>query len=286
MRTSILISLLVVCFLGMAEAQTNSDHPLYCTAEDRTIVERYLSEMSSQKGLPQEQLLIETARFFLGTPYVGATLEKEPEGLVLNLREMDCTTFVETVICLVRTLRSKQPSFELYCHNLQELRYRNGVIGDYTDRLHYTSDWIVENQRKGIVEDITKTIGGIPCPIELSFMSTHPGSYVQLKDSPERVRIMAEKEKQINARSYYYISETAIAASGWGMRNGDVVCFVTSIKGLDIAHLGFVYRDGDKLTFIHASSTAKKVIVNEDSIDVYVSKVKNDTGVMIVRLLE
>lgn len=286
MRISILISLLAVCFLGKVEAQMDSDRPLYCTEEDRTIFERYLSEMYSHKEFPQEQLLIETARFFLGTPYVGATLEKEPEGLVVNLREMDCTTFVETVISLVRTLRCEQPSFDLFCQHLQQLRYRNGVIHDYTDRLHYTSDWIFENQRKGIVDDITKAIGGVPCPLNLSFMSTHPGSYLQLKDNPERVGVMAEKEKEINARSYYYIPETEIADSGWGMRNGDIVCFVTSIKGLDIAHLGFVYRDGNRLTFIHASSTAKKVIINEDPIDVYVSKVKNDTGVMIVRLLE
>ena len=77
--------------------------------------------------------MVKTARFFLGTPYVAATLEMEPERLVVNLREMDCMTLVENVVVLTRTIQSENPSFETFCKNLQALRYRNGEIHDYTD---------------------------------------------------------------------------------------------------------------------------------------------------------
>lgn len=254
------------------------------TEEDKVIFERYLATVKSQKDVPVQGLIIETALFFLGTPYVGATLEKEPERLVVNLREMDCSTFVENVISLVRTVKEGNPSFESFCRNLQQLRYREGDIKDYMDRLHYTSDWIFENERKGLLKDVTKEVGGKPLSLSLSFMSTHPESYRQLKDNPDRIGKIKEKEREISARSYYFIPEADIERLRGGMQNGDIVGFVTTINGLDLSHVGIVYWKGDQLTFIHASSSAvKKVIVNEDSLSSYVKRIKSNKGVMIIR---
>lgn len=259
---------------------------LYYDKEDKAIFERYLFAMQSKAGLPTEDLIIETALFFLGTPYVGATLEKEPEGLVINLREMDCSTFVENVVSLTKTIQDSDPSFERFCQNLQQLRYRDGVITDYTDRLHYTTDWIYENERKGLVKDVTKEIGGKPLPLSLSFMSTHPDSYKQLKGNSERIAQVEKKEKEINARPCYYIPEAEIDSLGKNIKSGDMVGFVTTINGLDLSHVGIVYWKDNELTFIHAStSAAKKVIVNEDPLSSYVKRIKTNKGVLIIRLL-
>lgn len=277
MKTIIL--LFFTCFLCSGQAAEK----VYVTEADRAIFDRYVSEMAADKSLPTGELMVKTARFFLDAPYVAATLEKEPEGLVINLREMDCMTLVENVVALTRTMQSADPSFEAFCKNLQTLRYRNGEIHDYTDRLHYTTDWIFENQRKGIVKDVTHEAGGIALPVNVSFMSTHPDSYKQLKDNPERTARIAEKEKEINARSYYYIPESDINKQAAGIKDGDVVCFVTTIKGLDISHVGVVCRVGNKLTFIHASTTSKKVIVNEAPLQEYVESIKRNSGIMIVR---
>lgn len=271
---------LLACFLF---TQVQAADTLYCTAEDRAIFDRYLSEMKADTSLPTGELMVKTARFFLNTPYVAVTLEKEPEGLVINLREMDCMTLVENVVALTRTMQSPSPSFEEFCKNLQTLRYRNGEIHDYTDRLHYTTDWIFENQRKGLVKDMTQDIGGLPLPVNVSFMSTHPDSYTPLKAHPELVAVIAAKEKEINNRPYYYIPESDINRLAKGIADGDVVGFVTTIKGLDLSHVGIVCRVGDKLTFIHASTTQKKVIVNEAPLQEYVEGIKRNSGIMIVR---
>lgn len=287
MKASKLVScicILLLCSL-IARAQSVNGEPFYSTDEDRVIFDRYLAAMEDKKSLPTEDLLIETAKFFLGTPYVASTLEIEPEGLVVNLRELDCTTFVENVIALTKTVREDNPSFAAYCRNLQNLRYRNGVIGDYADRLHYTTDWIYINQQKGYLRDVSKEIGSDPLPLNLSFISNHPDSYKQLKNRPDLALKMAEVEKEINSRSYYYIPEVKIDALGKGMRNGDMVCFVTKIKGLDVTHVGLIYWEKGTLTFIHASSTAKEVIINKDPLLEYVVKGKNTTGVIIVRPL-
>ena len=62
---------------------------------DKAIYERYCTAVKEKAALPTGDLMVETARFFLGTPYVAGTLEEEPETLVINLHGLDCMTLVE-----------------------------------------------------------------------------------------------------------------------------------------------------------------------------------------------
>jgi hypothetical protein len=285
MKRLVFLLLLWMCVQGdRVSAVTFPDTRIEYTEEDRKIFDRYVHAMKDQKHLTYGELIVETAKFFIGTPYVASTLEKEPEHLVVNLRELDCTTLVENVIALARAIREANPVFETFCAHLQQLRYRDGVINDYTDRLHYFSDWMVENERKNLVRDVTKVIGGQPYRLNLSFMSTHPDSYPQLKSNPAWVQKVSEKEKEISARdTYALIPESHIENCRDGMMNGDIVCFVTRIEGLDVTHVGLIYRQNQKLGFIHASSSAKKVIVESKSLVEYVGGIGATIGIMIVR---
>jgi hypothetical protein len=180
--------------------------------------------------------------------------------------------------------RHPVPVFENFCEELQKIRYRNGEIRDYTSRLHYFSDWIFENERRGIVKDITKNIGGEPYTVSVSFMSSHPESYRQLKEYPEYVPVIIRQEKEISGRTTCsIITKNKITLSEKGIKSGDIVCFVTDIKGLDISHAGFLYFDKGILTFIHASSQLKKVVVNPVSLIDYVSGIKSNKGIMVIR---
>ena len=253
------------------------------TQSDKGIFESYLNSVQTVDKLCSDILMDETAKFFLGVPYVGKTLEYEPERLIVNWREMDCMTFVENVLALAEASASGTPSWQTYLEKLQQIRYRDGKIEDYTSRLHYTSDWIYENEKKGLIADITKEIGGVPLAMDVSFVSTHPESYMQLQSHPEYIAVMAKKEKEINSRQYYYIPKEEIDKQEAQIRTGDIVCFVTSIKGLDISHVGIVHKEGDKMTFIHASSGKKRVIINEESLQDYVLGIKKSKGIMVLR---
>lgn len=253
------------------------------TQSDKGIFESYLNSVQTVDKLCSDIFMDETAKFFLGVPYVGKTLEYEPERLIVNLREMDCMTFVENVLALAEASASGTPSWQTYLEKLQQIRYRDGKIKDYTSRLHYTSDWIYENEKKGLIADITKEIGGVPLAMDVSFVSTHPESYMQLQSHPEYIAVMAKKEKEINSRQYYYIPKEEIDKREAQIRTGDIVCFVTSIKGLDISHVGIVHKEGDKMTFIHASSGKKRVIINEESLQDYVLGIKKSKGIMVLR---
>lgn len=252
---------------------------------DEEIFLRYVESMCEKRNLPVSQLIIETARFFLGTPYVAATLEKEPEQLVVNLSELDCTTFVENCLALTRTLREKgTPSFDSFRRNLQQIRYRSGKITDYSSRLHYMSDWITENERHGIVTNITRTIGGIPHPIRLSFISSHPDAYKQLRTDTSLINTIRTIEQQINARTHHYIPKAKIDSVEKKIRNGDIIFFTTSIQGLDVSHMAYAYWEKGKLSFIHASLSERKVIVNPTPLSEYTRQVKHNTGILVVRV--
>ncbi len=270
---------LFVLFILLVSVQLQAQ-----TTTDEAVFNRYLQVMESKRNDPTGELMVETARFFLDVPYVAATLEKDPEQLVVNLHELDCMTLVETTTALVMALRDTVPSYEDFKNHLQSNRYRNGQIQDYTDRLHYTSDWIYENQKRGVVKDVTREIGGVPHVFNLSYMSAHADSYPALKNNPERVARIAAKEKEIASRNCYgFIDQNQIDSLASGIQAGDIVGFISTVNGLDIAHVGIVDWINDKLTFIHASSTEKKVIQNSEPMSDYVKSIKRNSGVVIIR---
>lgn len=280
-------ALLLCVLLSIAAGRADDwEGNLTFSAEDVTAFNACMQSVRSAAPQTVGDATLSAARHFVGRPYVATTLEKDPERLVVNLREWDCTTLVESAVALARTARSEAPSFTTYLRELSCLRYRTDSINDYTDRLHYFSDWIYENARRGLICDMTAAIGGRPYRPQLSFMSAHPDRYAALRTHPWRVAFMREKEAEISARTGYAILPTAsIPAAAASLRDGDIVCFVTDIPGLDISHVGIICRRGHTVTFIHASSAAGRVIVEPTSLHAYAARNPRTIGVMILRPL-
>lgn len=249
------------------------------------IADNYFNEIKKGKDEAFGNLLVRTALFFLDAPYVASTLEvNDHEQLVSNLREFDCMTLVDNCIALSRANRSENADFDSYCKNLQYIRYRDGKINGYLSRLHYTTDWITDNVVKGVLTDETKSLGGKKFPNTIDFMSSHSTSYKHLKGNSARIDSVKQIEQNINSREYFYIPKTEITSRQDQIKDGDIICFTTSIDGLDISHLGIAYHQGKILTFIHASSSAKKVIINPVSIADYCTRIKTNTGIMVLRI--
>ena len=144
--------------------------------------------------------MLEISKYFLGTPYVAGTLETEKaEHLVVNLREYDCVTFVETVVALAWHLKSRKKTFEAFRRSLQKIRYRQGRLQGYSSRLHYFSDWMHDNQKKGTVRNVTVEIGGRPFRKTMTYMTTHPDLYPPLKNAAN-LRRMKSVERMISKR--------------------------------------------------------------------------------------
>ena len=223
--------------------------------------------------------MVDYALSFLDYPYVAGSLEgNEEEQLVVDLTGFDCTTLVET--CLALSIDSA--NFE---QELQRIRYRDGIIDGYTSRLHYMTDWVADNEARGIVRDMTCEIGGEPFAPDLYYMSKNHRLYPHLKDNKENVEKITAVETHINQRTdYCYIPTDKIDLIADSIRDGDMLFFTTSIPGLDVQHAGIAYhRKNGQLGFIHASSKAKKVIIEPLSLSDYCRKQKTITGIMVVR---
>lgn len=231
-------------------------------------------------------LIITIASEFIGTPYVGGTLEGNYEVCRINFDGLDCVTFVENVMNLARIIKQEKYSIENLFEAITQTRYRNGIIEDYTSRLHYTSDWIYQNSNNQIIMDITPQFGGEKIKFSVDFMSKNPKYYSALVNNPDLIPKIEYQEKEINSRTYYYIPKSKIKQMENKLQEGDVICIVTNKPGLDYAHLGLVYKTANGSTkLMHASSSLKKVVI-DTTISDYLNSVKSHTGITILRPLE
>ena len=118
-------------------------------ANDTTEINELLRRGYDSGITNPNKMIAQYARWLLDKPYVAHTLEGEQEMLTINIDELDCTTFVETLYALARTTLDKRYSWRDYAHNLESIRYRGGEIKGYASRLHYISDWIIDNNHRG-----------------------------------------------------------------------------------------------------------------------------------------
>jgi len=239
------------------------------------------------KSLPIGECMGKTAFLFLDTEYVAGTLEGEgPEICRVDLTGLDCVTFFENVLCISRILKKDKASFDDFKDEIIFTRYRAGILSDYTSRLHYTSDWINDNERKKVVRNITKEIGGEEFPLKVSFMSKNPRYYQALKEFPEFVETIASLEKEINKRQHWYIPHEKIKEAQKHIQTGDIIALATDKEGLDYGHTGLAYKDErGKIRFLHASQKKKKVLLDA-GLYKYIQSVETHTGITVARPLE
>lgn len=239
------------------------------------------------RSLPIGECMGNIGLLFVGTEYVAGTLEGEgPEACRVDLTGLDCVTFFESVLCIARILKKDKTSFDDFKNEISFTRYREGMMTDYTSRLHYTSDWIYDNEKKKVVRNITKEIGGEEFPFKASFMSKNPHLYQSLKEFPEFIETIAMLEKEINKRKHWYISKSKIKEAQKHIQTGDIIALATDKEGLDYGHTGLAYRDErGKMRFLHASQRKKKVLLDAELYK-YTQSIETHIGITIARPLE
>jgi hypothetical protein len=222
--------------------------------------------------------IIKNASRYLGRPYLAHTLDKEiEEKLVIDTTGFDCYTLLETVLA-----QSNTPND--VAQFVQSTRYRNGVIKDYTSRIHYFSEWIYENSKNSVIKDVTSQFPcAKPYKVSVSFMSKNPDKYKQLKSNAAFVNMIKETETKINQLPFSFIPKEDLAACQKDIKNGDIIAITTNISGLDISHVGFAKWEKGILKLLHASTDYKKVVVSSNSLVSYLASKKSQTGVIILR---
>ena len=306
-----LILLLFIAHLATLSAQ-NSRPLVEYNAKDSLEVVQLLAESSLQSPL-------DFARRLCGRPYVAHTLERGDEHLVVNLRGLDCATLVETASALAmarrqlgqmqRTLPNNgwqamdkdsliqrgqdahypaRDPWKAFCSALESIRYRNGHCDGYLSRLHYLSFWIEDHKRRGNIVEVQ-----LPAKLtkmrrtDIHYMSRHPTKYPGLKNADD-VRRIAELEAQHTGHTFEYLPQEACGRTKeelQGIHDGDIICIVTTLDGLDYSHQGLAFWDNDgKLHLLHASSAKGKVIADTRPLDAYLQGIKTSIGIRVLRI--
>jgi hypothetical protein len=102
--------------------------------------------------------LVDVTAPFLDAPYShsplgeGSGVDPDPR---LRFDTFDCTTFVETALALALSKDLDDAK-----NVLDHLRYQGGVVG-YQQRRHFPeAEWIPQLEQAGLLEDITRAVGG------------------------------------------------------------------------------------------------------------------------------
>jgi len=278
---------ILLYIIGVMTVLTAAAQEHYAKADSMLVA----SLLSEARSLPRTtNFPLHFARKFIGRPYVAHTLEvSDPEQLVVNTRQLDCTTLVETVTALTLCAYRNLYTWRDYLNALMQMRYRGGLLDGYTSRLHYFTDWIDDNSRKEIVSEIQASDPPFTAiqTIDVNYMSRHPEAYKALKAHPEMVAVVAAQEDSLRGHTYRYIPKGEIKdtkALRNTVRDGDIIAITCSKPGLDIAHLGFAVWHQDGLHLLNASQLHKRVIEEPMTMGQYLAKHPSHTGIRIVRI--
>lgn len=223
-----------------------------------------------------------------GTPYKNYTLEIDDhvEAASVNMGAMDCWTFFEIALNSARLLRMKESDYQprdlLALIELE--RYHGGVCtGSYLSRIHHLEDLFADNQSRGLVTDITRSLGGVRIYREVREMQVAWKSYRYLVNNPGLRPGMARLENRITDMPVYHIPRGKVAAIEPKLQSGDIIAITSRDDGGYTSHVGLAYRDAKGvLRFMHASSKSGEVLVDVRLSD-YLAKSSSRAGIIVAR---
>lgn len=286
MHKTILIMLLAATACGQAQTPPATQQQPAAPSADadsvifvRTIDRAYAERMDT---LPVGEIIVRVGEWFVGTVYTPGTLEQPGnERLVINLREFDCVTFVENMLAFGRTIRAGKKDFASFKNEILSYRYRDGLLAGYPSRLHYFSEWISNNAEKGIVENITPSLGVVD-PEPIDFMTGHRNSYRALSDDSTFAAIAAI-EQRLSSVPRYVLPAAQIRAKEKRVHNGDVIAAASSVKGLDVAHTGIAIWKNGRLHLMHAPLVGDSVEISEPPLADRILEIPRQDGIMVAR---
>ena len=246
------------------------------------------------KALPIGERTAAVGNALVGIRYKHFTLEIDNriESPSVNFQGMDCWTFFEIALGFARMLNEPESNWtpERLLHYIELDRYRGGeCTGEYLSRLHYLEDWLYDNDRRGLVEDLTRSLGGSGVPHSAREMSVGWRHYRYLAANRSLLGPLGRMEANVSSRPLYQIPKNRVARIEPKLRSGDVIGIISRDRnGLySTAHVGLALRTKDGvLHFMHASSPGNsgRVIVDAE-LSKYLYRYRSDSGILVARPL-
>ncbi len=289
-------ALVVLCLICSAALASASQLPFKTVFKGQDQFNRLVAKAKAGnwKALPIGERTAAVGQALVGTRYKHFTLEIDNriESPSVNFQGMDCWTFFEIALGFARMLNEPESNWtpERMLHYIELDRYRGGeCTGDYLSRLHYLEDWLYDNDRRGLVQDLTRDLGGQSVPHSAREMSAGWRHYRYLAANRSLLGPLARMEANVSSRPLYEIPKNKVAGIESKLRSGDIIGIISRDRsGLySTAHVGLALRAGDGvLHFMHASSPSNsgRVIVDQE-LSKYLYRYRSDSGILVARPL-
>jgi len=289
----ILIPLVLICSVAAA---MESRLPFSTVFKVQDQFNRLVAKAKSGnwQALPIGERTAAVGQALVGTRYKHFTLEIDNriESPSVNFQGVDCWTFFEIALGFARMLNEPESNWTpgRLLHYIELDRYRGGeCTGEYLSRLHYLEDWLYDNDRRGLVEDLTRSLGGSGVPHSAREMSVGWRHYRYLAANRSLLGSLGRMEANVSSRPLYQIPKNRVAGIESKLRSGDVVGIISRDRnGLySTAHVGLALRTSDGvLHFMHASSPGNsgRVIVDTE-LSKYLYRYRSDSGILVARPL-
>jgi hypothetical protein len=197
----------------------------------------------------------------------------EPYPLV-NFQETNCMAYCEHVLAL-----AVSDSWDNFFNNLQQIRYRNGMIG-MRSRNHYTmGDWLPEND--WLLRSVTAEVAG-NANKQVTRTISHEKFFAG-KGITDLRHVLADREITID-----YLSKKSLDILPNGLRSGDIGALIFA-KKTDIfsAHMFMFYLIGDQ--WIVRESSNSKMSTFDTPLSDWIEKIQNSEryiGISLMRVRE
>ncbi len=238
--------------------------------------------------LPIGERTVKVGLALVGTPYKNFTLELSDrvETPCVNMLGMDCWTFFETSLGTARVLKmTPNPTPGDLLKVVEMDRYRGGrCTGIFTSRLHQLEDWLYDNQRRGLVKDVTPSLPGArQIHRDVEDMAPMGKKIPQFRANPSLIPVMAGIEQKLTERGIWYVPKAKVPAAEKFLKDGDIICIVSNWPHDYTSHVGLAYRDSNGvLRFLHASKNHHEVTIDERLSD-YLNSHTTQAGIMVAR---
>ena len=288
-----LVPLLLICSVALA---SESRLPFSTIFKGQDQFNRLVAKAKAGnwKALPIGERTAAVGQALVGTRYKHFTLEIDNriESPSVNFQGVDCWTFFEIALGFARMLNQTESDWtpERLLYYVEMDRYRGGqCTGEYLSRLHYLEDWLYDNDRRGLVEDLTRQLGGQSVPHSAREMSAGWRHYRYLAANRSLLGPLARMEANVSSRPLYEIPKSKVAGIEPKLRSGDIIGIISRDRSgvYSTAHVGLALRKSDGvLHFMHASSPSNygRVIV-DDELSKYLHRYRSDSGILVARPL-
>src|SRR6201981_311044 len=292
---NIFVPILLICSVGLAY---ESRLPFSTVFKGQDQFNRLVAKAKAEnwKALPIGESNAAVGQALVGTRYKHFTLEIDNriESPSVNFNGMDCWTFFEIALGFARMLNEPESNWtpERMLYYIEQDRYRGGqCTGEYLSRLHYLEDWLYDNDRRGLVTDLTRSLGGVQVPHSAREMTNGWRHYRHLPHNRALLRPLAEMEAEVSSRPLYEIPKSRVAAIESRLRSGDIIGIVsrdgryTSLRST--SHVGLALRTADgTMHFMHASAPHNygRVVI-DTRLSSYLYRYSSDTGILVARPL-